>query len=174
MRSVRLKRNRREISWVPIARKTALLAVLLVFAGLGGGWRAAKMAIPRRRRRLLPASAKQGLPDAPAPATAQMTNGSSQVDKTGCNKLPCPAPLINWYMRFENGPQVKPLTPREKAWLATKNVVDPFNAITILGISGISVASDSHSAYGPGMPGFGRYVGVSLQRTSRVSSSAPF
>jgi hypothetical protein len=100
---------------------------------------------------------KPGLPDAPAPA-----NVDSQTSKIGCTKLPCPTPLINWYMRFENGPQVKPLTPKEKAWLATKNLIDPFNMITILGEAGISVAADSHSAYGPGMPGWGRYVGVSF------------
>jgi hypothetical protein len=77
--------------------------------------------------------------------------------------VPCPVyvPMIDWYARFLDGPRVKPLTPREKAWLAIRNVGDPFNALTILGTSAISVASDSHSPYGPGMPGFGRYVGVS-------------
>ena len=75
---------------------------------------------------------------------------------------PCPPqPLINWFARFLNGPQVKPLTPKEKARLAVRNVLDPFNAITILGQSAIAVGSDSHSPYGPGMPGFGRNVGVS-------------
>ncbi len=76
---------------------------------------------------------------------------------------PCPplTPLINWYARFTNGPQVKPLTPKEKGWLAIRNVVDPYNALTILGSSAIAVGSDSHSAYGPGMTGFGKYVGVS-------------
>jgi hypothetical protein len=64
-------------------------------------------------------------------------------------------------MRFTNGPLVKPLTPKEKGWLAVRNVVDPFNAITILGSSAISVGSDAHSPYGPGMAGFGRNVGVS-------------
>jgi hypothetical protein len=73
----------------------------------------------------------------------------------------CPPPAINWYMRFTNGPQVKPLTAKEKGWLAVRNVVDPFNAITILGSSAIAVGFDAHSPYGPGMPGFGRYVGVS-------------
>lgn len=77
---------------------------------------------------------------------------------TGCPPL---APLINWYARFLNGPKVKPMTPKEKAWLAVRNVGDPFNAITILGQAGVSVAANSHSPYGPGMPGFGRYVGVS-------------
>ena len=70
-------------------------------------------------------------------------------------------PVVNWYARFLNGPQVKPMTPKEKAWLAVRNVADPFNSLTILGSSAISVAADSHSAYGPGMRGFGRYVGVS-------------
>jgi hypothetical protein len=71
-------------------------------------------------------------------------------------------PVINWFARFLNGPEVKPLTAKEKARLAARNVLDPFNALTILGDAGISVASDSHSAFGPGMPGFGRYVGVSF------------
>jgi hypothetical protein len=77
--------------------------------------------------------------------------------------VPCPIymPLVNWYARFTNGPTVKPLTPKEKAWLAVRNWTDPFNAITILATSAIGVAADSHSPYGPGMPGFGRSVGVS-------------
>jgi hypothetical protein len=53
------------------------------------------------------------------------------------------------------------MTPSEKARLAARNVVDPFNAVTILGLSAIEVGSNAHSAYGPGMTGFGRYVGVS-------------
>jgi len=43
-----------------------------------------------------------------------------------------------------------------------RNLLDPFNAITILGQSAITVASDSHSSYGPGMRGFARNVGVSF------------
>ncbi len=40
-------------------------------------------------------------------------------------------------------------------------MADPFNNITILGEAAISVGSDAHSPYGPGMPGYGRYIGVS-------------
>ncbi|MDE3063128.1 MAG: hypothetical protein KGJ51_08725 [Acidobacteriota bacterium] len=72
-----------------------------------------------------------------------------------------PCKPVNWFARFLNGPEVKPLTPEEKARLAVRNLLDPFNAITILGQSGIAVASDSHSPYGPGMKGFGKNVGVS-------------
>jgi hypothetical protein len=79
---------------------------------------------------------------------------------------PCPAllPVINWYARFENGPQVKPLTPKEKAWLAVRNVIDPFNILTIVGEAGIAVAANSHSPYGPGMMGFEKDVGVSFSQ----------
>jgi hypothetical protein len=99
---------------------------------------------------------QQGLPDAPKPA-AQDENG-----KKDCKIIPCPTPIINWYLRFQNGPQVKPMTPKEKAWLATRNLIDPFNLIIIAATSGISVAADSHSPYGPGWPGFGRNVGVAF------------
>ena len=67
-------------------------------------------------------------------------------------------------MRFTNGPQVKPMTPSEKRWLAARNVVDPFNAVTILGASAIAVGMNAHAAYGPGMTGFARYVGVSYSQ----------
>ena len=73
---------------------------------------------------------------------------------------PCPplAPLIDWYARFLNGPQVKALTPREKGWLAVRDVIDPFNGLTIAANSAIFVGANAHSAYGPGMSGFGRNV----------------
>ncbi len=76
---------------------------------------------------------------------------------------PCPplAPLINWYARFLTGPQVKPLKAREKGLLAIRNLVDPFNATTIAGNSAIYIGINSHSAYGPGMSGFGENVGIS-------------
>ncbi len=74
---------------------------------------------------------------------------------------PCPGKFESWYDHFVRGPQDRPLTPKDKAWLAARNMVDPFNTITILGEAAISVGSDSHSPYGPGMPGYARYVGVS-------------
>ncbi|MGA9584684.1 MAG: hypothetical protein WBQ95_05105 [Terracidiphilus sp.] len=78
---------------------------------------------------------------------------------------PCqPMAIINFYQRFMNGPEVKPLTPREKARLAVRNVVDPFNAITILGNAAITIGFNSHTAYGPGMHGFGQLVGVSYSQ----------
>jgi hypothetical protein len=42
-------------------------------------------------------------------------------------------PMIDWYARFLNGPQVKALTPLQKAHLAGRNVADPSNLATIAG-----------------------------------------
>jgi hypothetical protein len=101
-----------------------------------------------------PAASSAG---APRPAASGVN------PQPGAQPAPCPQPLphIDWYARFTNGPQVKPMKPQEKAWLAVRNIADPFNAVTILGSSAIAVGSNSHSPYGPGMTGFGRYVGVS-------------
>ncbi len=70
--------------------------------------------------------------------------------------------IINWYARFLNGPQVKPLTPLQKAHLAARNLIDPFNILTIFGEAGISVAANSHSVYGPGLFGWAKESGVSF------------
>jgi hypothetical protein len=96
------------------------------------------------------------------PGSSNAATGANPQPGAQPVPAPCPPkPEINWYVRFTNGPQVKPMTPKEKRWLAVRNVVDPFNAVTILGDAGIAVGYNAHSPYGPGMPGFGRYVGVS-------------
>ncbi len=76
---------------------------------------------------------------------------------------PCgaPAEAIDYFKRFLTGPATKQVTPKDKAWLAARDVMDPFNALTILFSSAITIGTNSHSAYGPGFRGFGRYVGVS-------------
>jgi hypothetical protein len=71
-------------------------------------------------------------------------------------------PMIDWYARFLNGPEVKALTPEQKGYLAVHNLLDPFNLLTIVGEAGIAVAANSHSGYGPGFHGWRNYVGVSL------------
>lgn len=53
-------------------------------------------------------------------------------------------------------------TPEELARLAARSVADPFNLLTIAGTSAFSVATDSHSPYGPGMAGWARFSGVAL------------
>jgi hypothetical protein len=57
---------------------------------------------------------------------------------------------------------LRPLTPTDKGILAARAVADPFNLLTIVAFSGISVAADAHSDYGPGFRGWGRLMGYSL------------
>ncbi len=71
-------------------------------------------------------------------------------------------PVINWYARFLNGPQVKALTPLEKAHLAARNLIDPFNIMTIFGEAALNTMLNSHSVYGPGFYGWSRNSGVSF------------
>jgi len=55
-----------------------------------------------------------------------------------------------------------PLTPELKGFLAIRNVADPFNLLTIAAYSGIVIAANSHSAYGPGFGGWGKLAGYSV------------
>jgi hypothetical protein len=66
------------------------------------------------------------------------------------------------YRRFANSNAPIALTPKQKFKLAAKNLVDPFNLLTITFLSAIDVASNAHGAYGPGMAGFGREVGTTF------------
>ena len=71
-------------------------------------------------------------------------------------------PMINWYARFLNGPQVKAMTPLEKAHLAGRDLADPFNILTIAGQSALNIAFNSHTPEGPGLRGFAKDTGVSF------------
>ena len=104
-----------------------------------------------------------GIPPIETPPPPTMSAAKAPEAAVNVQELPPCAtpPIINFYNRFMNGPEVKPLTPKEKAHLAAKNLLDPFNAVTILGNAAISVGSDPYSPYGPGMHGFAKYVGVS-------------
>ncbi len=66
------------------------------------------------------------------------------------------------YRRFINTPDVQPLSVRQKAQLAGRDIIDPFNLLTIAFISAFDVGTNAHSAYGPGMRGFARNAGYSL------------
>jgi len=87
-------------------------------------------------------------------------------NKVGVVPKPC-VELIYPYQRFLTTNVIVPLTWQQKGYAALHNLADPENFGTIVGISAISVAADSHSSYGPGLKGFGKSVGVSyLQDTT--------
>ncbi|WP_213807561.1 hypothetical protein [Granulicella sp. dw_53] len=70
--------------------------------------------------------------------------------------------ILNPYVRFLDTRVPLPMSPKQKGYLAIRNVSDPFNLATIAATSGFTIAIDSHTAYGPGWKGFGKISGVSL------------
>ena len=124
------------------------------------------------------ASPQQGKQGPPPPTAAESRSYQAQSALPSANT---PCPRMNWGWKLtqapaksdrpceENrlqmvvqNPQVQPLSSTDKAVLAGRNIIDPFNLITIVGYSGLYVAFDSHSAYGPGVAGWGRLTGYSL------------
>jgi hypothetical protein len=91
------------------------------------------------------------LPDAPPPAS----------QPSPASPAPPAARLPNPYKRFLDTTTPVPLTPEQKARLALRNLTDIFNLATIVGTAGYTIASNSHTAYGPAWKGFGKDIGYS-------------
>jgi hypothetical protein len=90
------------------------------------------------------------------PACAQTQSKQTSPPGMSCG------PAFDPFQRFLNSAEAHPMTPRQKAVLAGKDVIDPFNLLTIGALSAISIGADSHSAYGPGMKGWAKLSGVSF------------
>ncbi len=93
--------------------------------------------------------------------------------RAGEKPQPC-SELVYPYQLFLGTKVVIPLTWQQKGYVALHNVADPGNFATIALISGISVAADPHSAYGPGLKGFGKNAGVSLLQDATVEFFGTF
>ena len=98
------------------------------------------------------------LPSCRTPSTSSPEANWSARERPSAD-VPCQQenpvqPVVN--SRFAG-----PLTPRLKARLAIRDVTDPFNVLTIAGYSAFAVAANAHSAYGPGLKGWGKLSGYS-------------
>jgi len=74
---------------------------------------------------------------------------------------PCPD-TANAHQRFLNSSAAQPLTVKQKGILAARNFSDPFNLVFVGLAAGVEQAVDSHTAYGPGMTGWGKRIGVNM------------
>ena len=141
---------------------------------------------------LVPVAPAQELPDSPGalmsgrveaegqfltPHTSDSGGQTPQAEGGSAKQPLCPASnstgssqtiATSQLCRRENPIQpivtapVKPLSVRQKGDLAFRDAVDPFNLLTIAGYSGIAVAANPQSAYGPGLYGWGRLSGYSF------------
>ena len=98
---------------------------------------------------------------------------------------PCPAPHHRIFLpSLKRDPcdpyrpfvehTVKPLSPKEKGYLAIHDVTDPFNLLTIVATSAFTIGSDSYTAFGPGMRGFGLNIGTSLSQDVTAEAIGTF
>lgn len=92
---------------------------------------------------------------------------SGCVSKTlspGCDtqKKAASAKHFDFFYPLGKPPSTGPLSSRDKLRIAASDVVDPFNLITIGATAAITVGSDSHTDYGPGMAGWAKNSGTLL------------
>ena len=94
------------------------------------------------------------------------------------NKVDEPRPrcseLVYPYQRFLSTNIAVPLNWKQKGYLAVHYTSDPAALGTIIGISAINIAADSHTAYGPGLEGFGKLAGVSLLQNATAETFGTF
>lgn len=164
MRNTRREKPNRVRSWV--AKLLLLLCCALVHA---------------QTQRILPnapsvaTTLATGGPSPSSITTKQLKNSTSDPVPSASTEPECgekqsvpSSPYISCepeydpFQPFLNSYEPHPLISKQKAILAEKDVIDPFNLLTIGGLSAISVAANSHSQYGPGVNGWARLSGVSL------------
>ena len=66
------------------------------------------------------------------------------------------------FQLFLNSSAPHPITPKQKALLVSKDVIDPFNILTSGGVTAISMAASANAPYGPGVKGWARLSGISF------------
>jgi hypothetical protein len=105
---------------------------------------------------------------APPPCDKQLSSDERRIPWTlRSPSLSGPCHRENPLQEIISARDSPPLTPELKGFLAIRNVADPFNLLTIVGYSGIYVAFEPHSAYGPGFKGWGRLAGYSTLEDSQ-------
>jgi hypothetical protein len=132
-----------------------------------------------RPSQALPANYSSMYPDAPSAVLLASAAADDDEDDTGQSKLPpCPPPAppgqaasttpptpcrnANPLRIVINSDQRQPLTSKQKGILAGRDIIDPLNLIVIGAEAGFGVGLNAHSAYGPGLKGFGRLAGYDL------------
>jgi hypothetical protein len=111
-------------------------------------------AVPLHRGLYVPGLPSGSLP-IPRPCVAALCSQSAPVRS-------CCVATRNAFRAYLHQYAIHIYSPRELGGMAVRSVIDPFNLLTIGGTSAISVASDSHSNYGPGVEGWAKLSGVSL------------
>jgi hypothetical protein len=122
-----------------------------------------------------PVSESAALPDAPRPQVAPGTADTHQCEPPKACPPASPqasgqqknagtggTPRFDFSHPLGKPPSTGPLTPKNKLRLAASDVADPFNLITIGATAAITIGSNAHTDYGPGMKGWAKNSGTLL------------
>lgn len=106
----------------------------------------------------------QSRPVLPPPCPPTVVQPGQAQPNAAAPQVAAPVPCINEnpiqiVVNYENR---QPLTSRQKGVLAVRGITDPFNLLVISAEAGVGVGANAHSAYGPGLKGFGRLTGYQL------------
>jgi hypothetical protein len=127
------------------------------------------------------------LPNAPSTVFRELSSGSAEMSTSNAeadlrppasDPLPCPAAEISPeaeaasasascaeqypLRRVVDSNLRQSLTSSQKGVLAVRGIVDPLNLAVVAGEAGVAIGSNAHTAYGPGLKGFGRLTGYDL------------
>jgi hypothetical protein len=92
----------------------------------------------------------------------QLYNACPQNTCSSAQSIMCCGSVSSPFARYLKNPSVVPLTTRDNLHSAIKDIIDPFNLLTIVADAAIGIGTDSHSPYGPGVQGISKYAGVSM------------
>ena len=104
-------------------------------------------------------AAQQAAPQkkcSPPKATGQGMGGAAGAGEPAKKTAGCRQKFDFLYPLGKPPGHGQPLTSMDKARIAASDVVDPFNLLTIAATAAITVGSDPHTGYGPGLEGWAK------------------
>ena len=110
--------------------------------------------------------------NAPPPAPTG-TGAPPSEDAIPASSHPCAQPP-DLYSRFADSTALTPMTVGQKGKLALYNIFEPINLLTIGLTSAFSVGINSHTAYGPGVRGWGRDMGYTFAQEATGEITGTF
>ncbi len=111
----------------------------------------------------LPTQAGAANPKLPPCRVAVLTSSpeANASERAGVRTQP-PCQAEDPVQPFVSSRVATPLTAKQKGELALRDTVDPFNLMTIALSSGFDIGINAHSAYGPGLEGWGKLSGYTV------------
>ncbi|HET9086854.1 MAG TPA: hypothetical protein VFN53_04985 [Acidobacteriaceae bacterium] len=118
---------------------------------------------PRKQTTPGPQLSSSSSSSRPVPGQSpQLRNACPQSSCSPAQAIMCCGRVPSPFARYLKNPLAVPMTSHDNLRSAVKDIIDPFNLLTIVGDSAFGIGTDSHTPYGPGVRGISKYAGVSV------------